>query len=192
MRVPRGDADGYWFSKVRRRFEDDRMPHELTFSCYHRFPFLDRDLTRIWFVEALQTCRLNEPIDLFAWVIMPEHVHLIVAPRKPGVPIGRIIGRVKESVSRKAVARLKEHSTEWLSRITVQEGKTTRHRFWQPGGGYDRNIDQETTLGAMIDYLHSNPVRRKLVERADEWEWSSARWYAGVRPVQLEMDPLPC
>jgi hypothetical protein len=39
-----------------------------------------------------------------------------------------------------------------------------------------------------IDYIHANPVRRGLVEKAEDWEWSSARWYAGIRPVKIEMD----
>ena len=65
------------------------MPHALTFSCDHRFKFLDQDRTRQWFVEALQAERLKWPIDLWAWVIMPEHVHLIVAPREPGVSVRR-------------------------------------------------------------------------------------------------------
>jgi putative transposase len=63
-----------------------------------------------------------------------------------------------------------------------------RRRFWQPGGGYDRNITSTEALRAMIDYIHANPVRRGLVARPEDWEWSSARWYAGLRPVKLEMD----
>ena len=43
-------------------------------------------------------------------------------------------------------------------------------------------------LRAVIDYIHANPARRGLVAGAQDWEWSSARWYAGVRPVKLEMD----
>ena len=65
---------------------------------------------------------------------------------------------------------------------------TPEARFWQPGGGYDRNITSTEALRAVIDYIHANPVRRGLVARAEDWEWSSARWYAGLRPVKLEMD----
>jgi putative transposase len=72
--------------------------------------------------------------------------------------------------------------------VTVQEGRRERHRFWQPGGGYDRNITSTEALRAMIDYLHANPVRRGLVARAEDRECSSARWFAGLRPVKLEMD----
>jgi putative transposase len=81
-------------------------------------------------------------------------------------------------------------SPAWLSKIAVVEGDKTRHRFWQPGGGYDRNIDREGTLESMIEHIHQNPVRRGLVGQAEQWEWSSARWYAGIRPIVLDMDRL--
>jgi putative transposase len=42
----------------------------------------------------------------------------------------------------------------------------------------------------MIQYLHGNPVRRGLVAKAEDWEWSSARWYAGLRQVPIEMDAM--
>ncbi len=49
-------------------------------------------------------------------------------------------------------------------------------------------MDDLRTLKLMIDYIHANPVRRGLVERPEEWEWSSARWYGGTRSVGIEMD----
>ncbi len=69
----------------------------------------------------------------------------------------------------------------------MREGPRIRRRFWQPGGGYDRNITSIAVLRAMIDYIDANPVRSGLVARPEDWEWSSARWYAGLRPVKLEM-----
>jgi hypothetical protein len=72
-------------------------------------------------------------------------------------------------------------------RLTVREGRRVRHRFWQPGGGYDRNFHSSGALRAGIDYFHANPVRRGLVAKAEDWEWSSARWYAGLLPVKIAM-----
>ena len=95
---------------------------------------------------------------------------------------------LKEPVARKAVRHLQGNAPQWLARVTVREGPRLRHRFWQPGGGYDRNITSCEALRAVIDYIHANPVRRGLVARAEDWEWSSARWYAGLRPVRIEMD----
>lgn len=175
------------FSKRRRRY-DDGAPRELTFSCFRRLPFLERDRVRLWFLDALEDARRRWPVDLWAWVIMPEHVHLLLSPRQPGLKLGKFAGHVKEHTARPAIGWLKQHAPEFLPKITVQECKLTRRRFWQPGGGYDRNVTQEWTLAAMIDYIHRNPVRRGLCERPEDWEWSSARWYAGIRPVRVEMD----
>jgi len=102
--------------------------------------------------------------------------------------MSRFLQAVKEPVARKAIRYLKCNAPEWLARVTVREGPRLRRRFWQPGGGYDRNTTSAKVLRAAIDYLHANPVRRGLVPTAEDWEWSSTRWYAGRRPVKLEMD----
>jgi putative transposase len=102
--------------------------------------------------------------------------------------MSQFLQAIKEPVARKAIAFLRKHSPHWLPRITVPEGKRIRHRFWQPGGGYDRNILSTDTLRSMIEYIHANPVRRGLVGQPEDWEWSSARWYAGLRPVKIDMD----
>ncbi len=91
-------------------------------------------------------------------------------------------------MARRAIGYLQENAPHWLARITVREGDLLRRRFWQPGGGYDRNSVEVATVHQMIEYIHANPVRRGLVARAEDWEWSSARWYAGMRPVRIEMD----
>src|SRR5437763_11039394 len=101
---------------------------------------------------------------------------------------GELWCRGVEPVARQAIAYLKAKAPQWLARLTVHEGQRVRHRFWQPGGGYDRNITSTEALRAMIDYIHANPVRRGLVARVEHWEWSSARWYAGIQPVRIEMD----
>ena len=63
-----------------------------------------------------------------------------------------------------------------------------RHRFWQPGGGYERNIAEGSTLRRLMDSIHENPVRHGMVERPEDWEWSIARWHAGIHPIPIEMD----
>jgi putative transposase len=187
MRIHDPKTRQSYFSKRRRRDDDSLAPRCLTFSCYKRYQFLNRDRTRQRFVEELAQARSRWPIDVWAYVIMPEHVHLIVAPRER-LKVGRVVGWVKEQVARKAIAWMEKHAPQWLPRITVQEGELIRRRFWQPGGGYDRSIESEAALLAMILYIHQNPVRRGLTTRAEEWLWSSAQWYAGMTDVPLAMD----
>ena len=188
MRIVDAKTGESYFEKHRKRIDDPGDARALTFCCYNRFPFLGKDRTRTWFVEALTSARRENPFDLWAYVLMPDHVHLLVFPRDTDLKIGPVVGRIKEEVGRKAVAYLRKHAPEWLPKITVLDGKRERHRFWQPGGGYDRNANQIKTLHHMIDYIHANPVRRGLVSRPEDWYWSSAQWYAGATQIPIEMD----
>lgn len=164
--------------------------HALTFSCDRRRPLLSRDRTRNWLIEAIEEARDRLQFDVWAYVIMPEHVHLVIHPREPEYDISRILWRIKRPVGRKAIAFLRTHATEWMERLARRRSDgTTECRFWQAGGGYDRNLVEEKTIEKVIGYIHRNPVRRGLVERPEDWEWSSARWYAGIRPVVMEIDP---
>ena len=148
--------------------------HELTFSCYHRFPFLKAERTCQWLAEAIQAARIKHSFDLWAFVFMPEHVHLIVRPRSSEYAMQKIMGSIKLPVARRAIHVLQGANSPWLAKITRQRGKHTERLFWQYGGGYDRNITCGKTLLQMLDYLHNNPVRRGLVLRAADWKWSSA------------------
>ncbi len=89
---------------------------------------------------------------------------------------------------------LQKHEPQWLPKLTRTRGKKTERLFWQSGGGYDRNITEPKTLEATADYIHENPVRRGLVDKATDWSWSSARWYAGVcdeASQQVKIDAMP-
>jgi putative transposase len=83
---------------------------------------------------------------------------------------------------------LKDTNSPCLSRITVKRGKRPVRRFWQPGGGYDRNVIEPYTLAEMIEYIHANPVRRGLVKKAEDWKGSRAGWFEGKN--WLRPDPI--
>ncbi len=188
MRILDPKTGNEYVEKRRHRFNEPGQARELTFSCYRQYPFLSRERTRDWFREALNEARSRFAFQVWAYVVMPEHVHLIVNPGNSPERISRFLQAVKEPVARKAIAYLKATAPSWLSRVKVIEGKRVRYRFWQPGGGYDRNITSVAALRAMIDYIHANPLRRGLVSAAEDWEWSSARWYAGLSPVKVDID----
>jgi putative transposase len=188
MRITDPTTGRSYIEKRRVRYDEPGQPRELTFSCYRHYAFLARDRTRQWLCEALAEARARFGFQLWAYVIMPEHVHLLVYPGAAPERMSDFLRAVKEPVARKAIAHMETNAPTWLERVTVREGPRIRRRFWQPGGGYDRNITSMAALRAIIDYIHANPVRRGLVARAEDWEWSSARWYAGVSPVRLDMD----
>jgi putative transposase len=142
--------------------------------------------------EAIESARSRLDFALWAFVFMPEHVHMIVWPKCPDYRVADILSAIKEPVGRRAVKHLAEYAPDWLPRITRTRGQRTERLFWQSGGGFDRNIIEPATLMTMIDYLHANPVRRGLVERPSDWCWSSASWLCeGTNHCGLVPDPIP-
>ena len=126
-----------------------------------------------------------------AYVLMPEHVHVVVYPRKAEYEIQAIRNSLKVPVQRKALRYLRAKAPAFLEHLRdVQPDGTVHHRFWQRCGGYDRNVTDPATLLQMIEYIHNNPVRRGLVSKPEEWIWSSARFYAGHSAVPMRMDAL--
>ena len=88
-----------------------------------------------------------------------------------------------------AVAYLKREAPQRLKQMKdEQPGGNVSYRFWQRGGGYDRNLTEPRAIHEAIEYIHGNPVRRGLVERAEDWLWSSAAWFAGKKDVPLAPD----
>ena len=117
---------------------DNGEPHFLTFSCYRRMPLLSKDRTRQWFVEVLDQARAVHGFQLWAWVIMPEHVHVLLwppfhsiasDPRSKRGRISGILSSIKRPVGEKAVSYLSEHSPDFLQQLTVTNATRTYHRF---------------------------------------------------------------
>ena len=165
--------------------------HELTFSCYRRHRFFQAERTCLWLSEAISAARSRLDFAVWAYVFMPDHVHLLIYPRRSQYDISAILKSIKEPVGRRALAYLKESRPDWLPRLTRVRGGRRERLFWQSGGGYDRNVTDPQTLGKIIDYLHMNPVRRGLVERTADWLWSSAGWYEDLRETALVPDRIP-
>jgi len=178
-------------NKRMKHFNLEGQAHELTFSCYRSLPLLATDQTRTWFIEAVEEARAKRGFSVFAFVIMPEHVHFIIQPDDARHDISWFLKSMKQPVSRKAQAWLKQHDPQCFDRLTHirRDGKREFH-FWQPGGGYDRTILDRVTLLRMVDYIHHNPLRRKLTEKPIDWKWSSASWYETGECI-LWIDPLP-
>jgi putative transposase len=178
--------------KTRRAYNIRGQAHELTFTCRHGLKMLESDRVRRWVVEAIERARAKHPFQLWAYVIMLEHMHLLIYPTDPDYDISEILKSIKQSVSRRAVAWSRKNSPEFLPRLRVEwPSGRVEHHFWQQGGGYDRNMWQPKALWASVDYIHMNPVRKGLVAQPTDWYWSSARWYAGERNGPLTIDGHP-
>jgi putative transposase len=174
-----------------RTYNTPGHAHELTFSCFNRLPLLNAERTLQWLAQSINTAKTILQLDIWAYVFMPEHVHLLVHPRGSNYDMSAIRRAIKEPVGRRAIAYLRKNSPRYLPRLTRRRGDREERLFWQSGGGYDRNITSSESLFAAVDYIHLNPVRRGLVERASAWRWSSAGWFESKTASPVEMDLIP-
>jgi putative transposase len=153
---------------------------------------LGRDRTRGWFVDALGAAQKRLNFEIWAYVVMPEHAHVLILPTEPSHDLSKILSAIKLPVARRAMQWLRDNSPGFLDRLRVERPNgRVEHQFWLQGGGYDRNIIRTDTAWTSVQYLHDNPVRRGLVEKAVDWPWSSARQYAGCDDVVLRVDDCP-
>ena len=144
------------------RYHQSGNLHFITFSCYHRQAFLTTPRSKAIFETALEKARQHYDFFVTGYVVMPEHVHLLISEPERGT-LASAIQALKQSVSRKFV---------------VQDG-----RFWQERY-YDFNVFTKKKRIEKLRYLHRNPAERNLVAEPIDWPWSSFRHYVtGERGV---------
>lgn len=135
-------------------------------------------------IEALRFCQQEKGLDLYAWVIMSNHLHLI-ASAKEGYHLSNILRDFKKFTSKKiveAIATEAESRQRWMLYRFEYNGKydsrITHSKFWQEG---NEAIELLTADFAKqkLDYLHNNPVRAEIVQFPEHYIYSSAIDYAG-------------
>ena len=160
--------------KTRVRYELPGTARFLTFSCYQRLPLFQNERINERFVERLTQTAIKHEVATLAWVIMPEHVHLIVSFESSS--IANWLSALKRPFAIEVLRRWRQLNAPILARLRDSAGED---HFWQVGGGYDRNVVGDV-LRERIHYCHANPVKRGLASTSIDWRWSSARNYASV------------
>jgi putative transposase len=168
--------------KRRPSFTDARF---LTFSCYRCLQLMGNPLIRDHFAKCLERGHQKFGFIIIAWVAMPEHAHLMIRPAPGENDIVEPLAWLKRECAKEVIARWRLMTAPILKKITDKDGKP---HFWQHGGGHDRNIWSHKEMTEKVGYIHKNPVTRGLVQKADDWEWSSARWYNGRRDGIVVVD----
>jgi REP-associated tyrosine transposase len=140
--------------------------HFITCSCYRRLAFLGTPQRRDFFLRLLEEARVRFRFVVCAYVVMPEHFHLLVTEPQIGSP-SSVLQNVKQRFAQRILGHelKKEDQTKLVSRHVWQA------RF------YDFNVWTERKRIEKVRYIHRNPVKRGLVRSPEEWRWSSFRFY---------------
>jgi putative transposase len=148
--------------------------HELTFSCYRKRNYLYNQNACEIMLEEFENARRIYLFRLWAYVLMANHVHILLWPLESEYDIAKILSGIKRTMSKRYGALLKEKDTVAYDKFLLKKGNETVFTFWQPGGGFDRNLWNSKAIHDSIAYIEANPVRKGLVLSPEEWKWSSA------------------
>jgi len=146
------------------RYQQTGGFHFLTFSCHRRLPYLKTTTACQLFESALERIRARYHFVVAGYVVMPEHVHLLVSEPRIGA-LARAVQALKLSVSVRRPER----------------------PFWQPRY-YDSNVHEEEARSEVIRYIHRNPVARGLCAKPEDWPWSSFQHYASGAKGTVEIE----
>jgi len=156
-----------------KRFQQSAQSHFVTFTCYHRRASFDAPQTYDLFLQVLETMRRRFAPRIYGFVVMPDHVHLLLSEPEHGL-LADAIHLLKLSFTKRQRGP-RENSDAGV--------------FWQKRY-YDRNIRNAPEFTQKLRYIHRNPVKRGLVTEAGDWKWSSFRHYAwrekGVVEIESE------
>ncbi len=149
-----------------KRYQTEGHYHFLTFRCYRRLPYLCDDQSRTVFLDILEKVRGRHLFFVFGYVLMPEHVHLLISEPR----CQRLNNTLRV---------LKGQSSKLL--------KGSKPQFWQ-ARYYDFNVFTQVKFVEKLRFIHRNPVARGLVDKPEDYAWSSFRhWATGERgSVEIE------
>ena len=153
-----------------KRYQESKQSHFITFSCYRRLPYLRDERLRDLFVTSLERTRRKYRFRVYGYVVMPEHVHLLVSEPASEV-LATAIQALKISVARRAIQYVAERAGA----------------FWQKRY-YDHNVRTQASFVDKLHYMHRNPVKRDLVDKPEDWKWSSFQHYATAEIGAVEIE----
>lgn len=146
-------------------------------------------------VESLEYCQRQKGLKIFAWVLMSNHLHMVISAEGEQT-VGDILRDFKKFTNKQILRVLEEDEHEsrrtWmLDRFRfagANDKRITNYRFWQEGNHVEEIYTSEF-LWQKVNYIHQNPVRAEIVERAEDYLYSSARDYAGEKGL-LEIEVI--
>jgi putative transposase len=170
-----------------KRYYGEGHLHFITFSCYRRLPLLGTARARNLFVHALRKIRERCRFLLVGYVVMPNHVHMLISEPTKGTP-STMLKVLKQRVSRDLREKGWPKLAEPLSPAFATRGADLLH-FWQPRF-HDFNVHSAEKRREKLIYMHANPVKRGLVKSPAEWIWSSYSFYEKGEEGLISIDTV--
>ncbi len=146
--------------------------HFITCSCDRRMPLLGSARSRDRILSVLEQTRKRYRFVMVGYVVMPEHIHLLLSEPEVGTP-STVMQVLKQRTARALLPKTKPCDPR---QAKLFRETPVRAPFWQTRF-YDFNVWTEKKRVEKLRYMHRNPVPRGLVAEPDDWRWSSYRFY---------------
>ncbi|MCA9734642.1 transposase, partial [candidate division KSB1 bacterium] len=158
--------------------DDPNHPYFLTCTIVNWLPFFSNPDHVSIILESLEFMQRNKRMQIFAYVILENHMHLVASAKD----LSKEMGDFKSYTARCIIDHLIERKAHALLRQLKEHklpGRTDReYQFWQHGS-HPQRIFSRKMMQQKIDYTHQNPVKRGYVDLPQHWRYSSARNYMG-------------
>ena len=163
---------------------DQNGLYYLTFSTVEWLDVFTRKRYKDIVVESLQYCQEAKGLELFSWVLMSNHIHL-VARAKEGYKLSDILRDFKKHTSKQIIKSIQEEAESrrgWLLSEMLKAGqgnsKNSKYQLWR-NDNHPIELYSNEVINQKVDYIHNNPVAEGIVEQAADYLYSSARNFEG-------------
>ncbi len=167
------------------KMHESEKPYFVTLTVVGWIDVFSRKNHKFAIINSLKFCQKNKGLEVFAWCLMPSHLHMIV--RSSGeAELWEILRDFKKFTARKILNQIIEEPESrrgWMLRYFEYSGKhlkrVSKYKFWQDGN-HAEIIYSPGFFYNKLNYIHKNPVNEMIVEREEDYLFSSARNYADL------------
>jgi putative transposase len=174
------------------KFHNKEGLYFISFAVVYWIDVFTREEYFALLTESLDYCRKNKGMEIYAWCIMPSHVHLIFRAKDNNPSV--LLKELKTHTSKQLQKAIAEHNQEsrkewmlWLMERAGLKNSNVKHRqFWQQ---HNKPIElwSAAVIDQKIDYIHNNPVEAGFVSEPEHWKYSSAIDFSGGKGI-VEID----
>lgn len=174
------------------KFHNEEGLYFVSFATVYWIDVFVRDEYFYSIIESLKYCRGEKGMEVYAYCLMPSHIHLIFRAKDSNP--GDLLRDFKTHTSKKVQGLIKENSQEsrrewmlWMmEKAGLKNSNIKNRQFWQQ---HNKPIElwSPEVIDQKVDYIHNNPVESDFVTEAEHWKYSSAVDYGGGRGL-LEID----
>ncbi len=175
------------------KVRDNDKAHFVTITTVGWVDVFTRLNHKTTLIDSLRYCKEKKGLEIYAYVLMPSHLHMLCRA-KEGFQLADIIRDFKKFTSKKIIQNIQqepESRREWMLKLFAQAcehlKRDQEYKLWQTGY-HAEELFSSKFISQKLQYIHNNPVKDHIVEKPEDYLYSSARNYAELEsPLEVEL-----